>query len=85
MPFFNEDDYVYHNASYERSNDNRTMSRKEQIDKLESKGERLQDILKGVLMLLGHTGYTANTIQNDDLILNDLKEQLNDLYDQDED
>ena len=57
---------------------------KERMDKLETRVERLQDILKGVLMLLRHTGYDACTIRNDELILNDLKEQLNDLYDQDE-
>lgn len=58
---------------------------KERVDKLETRVERLQDILKGVLMLLRHTGYKPSTIQNDELILNDLKEQLNDLYDQDKD
>lgn len=44
MPFFNEDDYVYRNAPYERSNDNRTMSRIEK--KLKLMVEVLDELLK---------------------------------------
>lgn len=44
MPFFNEDDHVYRNAPYERSNDNRTMSRIEK--KLKLMAEVLDELLK---------------------------------------
>lgn len=44
MPFFNEDDYVYHDAPHERSNDNQTMSRIEK--KLKLMAEVLDELLK---------------------------------------
>ena len=60
-------------------------SLEERVDKLESKVERLQDILSGVLTLLRHAGYKSSTIAYDEQALTIMEEKLKSLSDLDND